>query len=327
MTVADFLFNPPASYELPLALGQDLVVDFQNTDANGNPVNYPVGATVTLVIDSSDGSPAVSAVATISTSHAVCYVAHTTTDLITTGPLWRCLITVPGGLGTPGTVELVAANGVTSRHDGRESATGIAGAAVVPVSATAGAVTAILPTPGTPGATGPMGFSPYWDRPPTNMVTTLPRWVQNSVSITTGELNITYFQSGTNLTVNNVTISTGDTAASGLTLAKAGIYAVDGSYNLTSLLGSTANATSILGGTFTPYTIPLLASVSLTANTTYAVAVLIAASGMPNLVGSFTSEASSSLPPLHALLTSQSNLPATVTSASSNFRMIYARLS
>src|ERR1700752_3289091 len=98
------LFNPPAQYTLPLSLGQDLVVDFQNQDTSRNPLNYPGGTTVTLVIDT---NPQIVADATISTYHAVCYIASTTVDAVSPGVLWRCLAVVAGGTGTPSTVEVV----------------------------------------------------------------------------------------------------------------------------------------------------------------------------------------------------------------------------
>jgi hypothetical protein len=109
------LFPPPARYALPLSMGQDLVVDFQSVDSSENPVNYADGVTVTLTI--STPSP-VTATATVSTYHAVCYVAATTVNAIPNGVEWRCVAAVPGGLGTPGTVDVVLANGKTLRADG-----------------------------------------------------------------------------------------------------------------------------------------------------------------------------------------------------------------
>jgi hypothetical protein len=110
------LFNPPASYTLPLSKGQDLVVDFQNQDTSGNPLAYADGTTVTLVIDA---TTQVTAVATISTYHAVCYLPYTSTDLISPSALWRAIAEIPGGLGTPASIEVVLVNGTVVRSDGR----------------------------------------------------------------------------------------------------------------------------------------------------------------------------------------------------------------
>lgn len=157
------LFTPPASYQLPLSRGQDLVVDFQNQDSNGNAVNYPDGATVTLVIDRvAGGSPSVSTAATISGNHAVCYLSHTTTDHIYDGAQWRCVAVIPGGLGTPATVNVVLVNGTVSKGDGQMSSAGSNEPHAVPVSTETDAVVLVVPTPGPPGARGPAGWDSYF---------------------------------------------------------------------------------------------------------------------------------------------------------------------
>lgn len=113
--MASNLFTPTASYALPLSLGQDLVVDFQSVDTNQNAVDYPGGATVTLIIE---GTPAVSVDATVSGNHAVCYVPSSTTDDVLARARWRCVANLPGGLGTPPTINMTLANGTVARFDG-----------------------------------------------------------------------------------------------------------------------------------------------------------------------------------------------------------------
>jgi hypothetical protein len=114
--MTSYLFPPVARYQLPLSLGQDLVVDFQNKDTSGNPLNYPDAATVTLVIDA---ATQVTVDADVSTYHAVCYLASSSADLISPGVLWRAIASVPGGLGTPETVDVALVNGTVVRSDGR----------------------------------------------------------------------------------------------------------------------------------------------------------------------------------------------------------------
>lgn len=110
------LFNPPARYTLPLSKGQDLVVDFQSKDSAGNPADYAPGAIVTLVLDT---ATPVTATATVNSDHAICYLPYTDVDQIPPSTVWRVVATIPGGTGTPPTIETVLANGTVARFDGR----------------------------------------------------------------------------------------------------------------------------------------------------------------------------------------------------------------
>lgn len=151
------LFDAPASYELPLTLGRDLFVDFQNRDTNGNPLDWPGSATVTLKIDPYRGSDPISADAEIEGSHAVCYVACATTDQVSGEPLWRCAAVLPGGLGTPDTIDDVLADGIVRRRDGDTPTPGGFGPLVIPVCTESGAVVLVVPTAGIPGSAGAAG--------------------------------------------------------------------------------------------------------------------------------------------------------------------------
>lgn len=109
------LFNPPPLYDLPLVKGQDLVIDFKNKVPGSSPteyLDYGVGVTVTLVIDS---TPPTTATAVITDHHAVCRVESTASDPLAKGLLWRCVLSLPG---SP-TTERVPVNGVTARYDGK----------------------------------------------------------------------------------------------------------------------------------------------------------------------------------------------------------------
>jgi hypothetical protein len=106
-----FLFDPPPKYVLPLAKGGDLTVQFLNDpNDDGNYVDYGVGVTVTLLIDSTDP---VTAEASISGHTATVKVESTVTDTIDGGVPWRLILSTP----TSPTTEVVAAYGKTKRFD------------------------------------------------------------------------------------------------------------------------------------------------------------------------------------------------------------------
>jgi hypothetical protein len=116
------LFEPPESFDLPLTKHRDLHFDFLYkplvVDVNGEPVlvngqaqyaiaDYPVGATLTLEIDT---APVTTADATISTHHAVVEVDYAITDLIKAKVPWRLRL-------IQGTWDDVVAQGRTVRVD------------------------------------------------------------------------------------------------------------------------------------------------------------------------------------------------------------------
>ncbi|UXA09627.1 hypothetical protein KXD96_28110 (plasmid) [Mycobacterium sp. SMC-2] len=148
------LFTPGAKiYELPVVVGQDLVVDFQNQDADGNPVDYAPGVALTLEVYLwADG--VITADAEISANHAVCYMPHTMIDQVPENALWRCVLTVPGGLGTPDTVKLVPVNGTIVVYNAGSTP---AGAGTVPLTMPNGNVSILVVTPGAPGTDGIAG--------------------------------------------------------------------------------------------------------------------------------------------------------------------------
>lgn len=107
------LFDPPPVYDLPLSKGGDLSVDFLNNPSGDQVtfVDYGVGVTVTLVIDT---TPPTTAVAAVSTYHAAVKVESTVTDAIASRLGWRLIVSSP----TTPTTETVAANGKVKRFDG-----------------------------------------------------------------------------------------------------------------------------------------------------------------------------------------------------------------
>lgn len=111
-TAAPTLFAPPPIASLPLSLGQDLRVTFNNAPA-GVYTAYPAGATVTLVIDT---VPPTTGDATIEGYSAIVTIPYTDTDPIPKSVKWRCLVTLPDEIA--GELNVVAINGQTVRSDG-----------------------------------------------------------------------------------------------------------------------------------------------------------------------------------------------------------------
>lgn len=104
------LFEPPPAYLLPLSKGGDLVVDFVRVDANGDPIAYDGGTTVTLTIDT---ATPITGNATINAEHALIKIESTELDTVAGGVLWRCVATLP----TEPATDIVIANGKTKRAD------------------------------------------------------------------------------------------------------------------------------------------------------------------------------------------------------------------
>lgn len=110
--MAGNLISPPAEFVLPLSLGGDLVINFQQVDSNGAFLAYASGVTVTLDIDTATG---LSQAAVVSGHDAVVTVVSAVADLIPFGVLWRLIVTTPGSPAT----NVVAVNGTVGRFDGR----------------------------------------------------------------------------------------------------------------------------------------------------------------------------------------------------------------
>jgi len=161
------------------------------------------------------------------------------------------------------------------------------------------------------------------------------RLVRNdAVAPGSGSLRFTYFRARKTEAINTVRLYTGGTAGAGLTLARVGIYAEDGSGNLT-LVASTANDTTLFGAAFTSYNGALQAPWSKTANARYALGLLVVGTtaptfyGLPTQAPGLPSDEMAVSPRLTGLLSSQADLPASVPGNSvvtSGQGAIYARL-
>lgn len=157
-----------------------------------------------------------------------------------------------------------------------------------------------------------------------------------------GTVQLNYLTPPIPLTVTSLLISVGNTAASGLTLARLGIYTVDGSGNLTlaaatadvhasgaNIVGGSSNV-AVCGATATVYSVPLSlagdlstpqTSYQLVRGTRYVYAYILYSSGsptMPVLHQTQNSGASALMavsPRLAGLRGSQTDLPTSITSA------------
>src|SRR5258708_38746257 len=104
------LFPTPQNFDLPLSLGQDLSIDFQRQDDAGNPLDYDIGTTVTLIIDAAEP---INGVAIVNGHHANVLVLSEVVDLVKKATLWRCRITLPDN------TDIVPCNGQIIRYDGK----------------------------------------------------------------------------------------------------------------------------------------------------------------------------------------------------------------
>lgn len=127
-----------------------------------------------------------------------------------------------------------------------------------------------------------------------------------------GTLHLSYFTARKTETANAISMLTDNVAATGVTLARMGVYSVDGAGNLT-LLAACANDTTLFDDAYSAYQRALTTPLAKTKGARYAVGILVVGSGMPSMTGITCSGADASLPPrLCGILGGQANLPATI---------------
>ena len=138
----------------------------------------------------------------------------------------------------------------------------------------------------------------------TTAVDTMPRWAASaSIAPTSGNIQLMHFTPLWDLTVSSIAMQTHNTAASGLTAARMGLYTIDGSGYYT-LVARTASDTSLFGSTATLYTRSFdtaggyPSSYALVAGTRYAVGVICVGTTMPTLL---CSQASNTIPILNTV--------------------------
>lgn len=145
------------------------------------------------------------------------------------------------------------------------------------------------------------------------------------VPLTSGLLRLTRFTPHRDRTISNLSVSSGSTLGSGLTLVRLGLYRVnlDGSYTL---VGATLSDTTMLTAASTVYTKALdtggglPASYTLRQGQRYAVGVLVVGATMPTVAGVVPAAAgiSALAPVISQQLAGQTDLPTSTSSAVGN---------
>ena len=122
------------------------------------------------------------------------------------------------------------------------------------------------------------------------VIDTIPRNIQNAgPTLTSGSVLLTFFTPLVTRTITQIALCTGGNAASGLTLARIGLYTWDET-NAT-LVAAVASDTTLFAATNTVYTRSLStggslpSSYTLTAGSRYGLAVLAIGTTMPTIIG------------------------------------------
>jgi hypothetical protein len=168
-------------------------------------------------------------------------------------------------------------------------------------------------------------------------IDTLPRlFAFSQPALTSGSMAMCFFTPLVTRTISQITMHAGGTtAASGLTLARMGLYTYDDAVTTGTLVAAIANDTTLFTATNTAYTRSLStggglpSTYTLTAGLRYAFGVLCVGTTMPQIVGQANSSgfAMVLLPRGSGQRTSQSDLPTSFTSVSAAGIIPFARLS
>lgn len=152
-----------------------------------------------------------------------------------------------------------------------------------------------------------------------------------TVGNTSGTVRMTFFTPLVTTTVTQITVVSGNTASSGLTLARLGLYTFD--ETTATLVARTASDTSIFAAINTAYTRSLDAtggyptSYTLTAGVRYGVALILVGTTMGTMTGRQVGTGAESLPPrMTGQSTGRTDLPTTTTLVTALGQM-FARLS
>lgn len=159
----------------------------------------------------------------------------------------------------------------------------------------------------------------------------LPRLAVNGAQglDASGSLHLTYFTARKTEAITKIQMVTDATAATGTTLARMGIYSVDGSGNLT-LLAATASDTTLFNASYSAFQRTLTTTFNKVKGTRYAMGVLLVGTGMPDVSAILSPAAvDSAIPPrLNGLVTGQADLPANITAGTiaGDYRIFQATL-
>lgn len=147
------------------------------------------------------------------------------------------------------------------------------------------------------------------------------RRLQNqSFTMTSGVLRLSYFTAQKTETITQLRMSSATTAAGATpTLVKMFVYTVDGAGDMT-LVGVTANDTSLFATINTAYTRSLVGSFSKTRGSRYATGTLVVTgAAAPTIAGNqptFAASEAAMAPRIAGALTAQTDVPASITAAS-----------
>lgn len=144
--------------------------------------------------------------------------------------------------------------------------------------------------------------------------------------VDSGTLHLSYFTARKTETVTKVITEVEDGAAGGATLARIGLYTVDGSGNLT-LVASSANDTALWTSPYQITTATFTTPYTKTVGTRYAVGILWIGTTAPAISASISSAGLYSAPPiLVRILPGQTDLPSSVSAASTSadWRLFWA---
>lgn len=140
--------------------------------------------------------------------------------------------------------------------------------------------------------------------------------ISGNFNLPSGSLSLAYFTARENRTVSTVEVwSSGTSVSPTPTLAKLGLYSVDGSGNL-ALLSGTASDTSLFGANNAQYARSLLTATSITSGSRYAIAMLqVGGTTTAGKVQASTAPAALLFraPTMAAVLAAQTDLPSTIT--------------
>lgn len=143
-------------------------------------------------------------------------------------------------------------------------------------------------------------------------VESIPRYAATgNLTLTSGTIIFGYFTPSNTLAATNILIGAGSTASATVTLARLGLYSVDGSGNLALIQGTTSD-TALLGSTNALYT-KAITSASVTRGTRYAIGVLVVGTTAGSVRGSSNTAGIATLSPtMSSALTGQTDLPGSV---------------
>lgn len=143
-------------------------------------------------------------------------------------------------------------------------------------------------------------------------------FASTTTTLTSGRVQLMFFTPTRNMTVTRFAASTASVAASGLTLARFGLYTWDGT--TATLVARSANNTALFGSTFTTSealfdtTGGYPASYTLQAGTRYIVGLVCVGTTMPALVSNVTGIAVSVQEPrINARKNAQTDIPTSIT--------------